>query len=147
MRSMSVVAFCLAGALALGSASVGTFQQLNNSSSPVCDVTGYRPGAGPVARASNGSTFIEWGGVGDERLRLGLKIAAGVPTIGELAIRKGGGAWVTVATDAGIEFKIVEGFRRISNQQLAPLRELKVPLTRTWWTSTSGTSSGTRLST
>ena len=129
-RPASPVRFLLATALALA-AGVGlaSFQRPIGNSPLVCDLAGYRLGGGIAATASNGLTVVEWSGAGDERVRLGLKIASGVPTIGELAIRKSGGSRVTVATDAGIEFKIVEGLRRISNQQLVPLRELDVPLT------------------
>jgi hypothetical protein len=47
-----------------------------------------------------------------------------------LAISRGDGAWTTVGSDLGLELRVVEGFRRISNQQLSPLRELGVELTQ-----------------
>jgi hypothetical protein len=102
----------------------------SESSGFVCDLSGYRTG-GPVSAAmGDGELSLEWAGAGDERLRLRLAPVAGTPTIRELALRRGSGAWVGVARDARIEYRIVEGLRRISNQQLVPLRALGVELTQ-----------------
>ena len=99
------------------------FAQTSDSSSPlVCDLTDYAPAGGISARLSGGVLLVQWPGAEDERLRLGLSIVDGTPTIAELAIRDGNDAWTTIATNARIEFKITEGLRRISNQQLSPLR-------------------------
>ena len=47
----------------------------------------------------------------------------------ELAIRRAEGVWTTLATNVTPEFRVTSGVRRISNQQLAPLRGLGVKLT------------------
>ncbi len=105
-----------------------------SSSDPVsplaCDLTAYTPTGGITARVSGDVLFVQWPGAEDELLRLGLSIVDGTPTIDELAIRREGQAWTTITTDTRIEFKITEGLRRISNQQLSPLRNLGVELTQ-----------------
>jgi hypothetical protein len=93
-----------------------------------CDLSGYTPASGRSARMVGEALSVEWAGAGGERVRLALDLVDGAPTVRELAISEGG-AWTTVATDLGIEFRIVEGLRRISNQQLSPLRALGVELT------------------
>src|SRR5690606_29360826 len=72
---------------------------------------------------------LEWAGTGDEQVRLLFGTAGGTPTIAELALRSGDGPWTTVGRNLAFEFTIVEGLRRISNQQLSPLRGLDVELT------------------
>jgi hypothetical protein len=96
----------------------------------MCDLSGYRAGADITAAMADGALSIEWAGAGEERLRLRLAAPGGTPTIRELALRRGNAEWVSVASDARFEYRIVEGFRRISNQQLVPLRGLGVELTQ-----------------
>jgi hypothetical protein len=75
--------------------------------------------------------MVEWAGTDAERVRLQLAIREGTPVIGELSLRSpNASSWVTVGTNLGFEFRIVEGLRRISNQQLEPLRDLGVELTQ-----------------
>ena len=57
-----------------------------------------------------------------------LGIDEGTPTIRELAIRRKGSAWTTLAANAQPEFRVVSGFRRMSNQQLQPLNGLGVAI-------------------
>ena len=112
-------------------AGLTALSQAANPASPlVCDLTSYTPTGGITARVSGDVLLVQWPGTESERLRLGLSIVDGTPTIAELSIRVEGQAWATIATDAGIEFKITEGLRRISNQQLSPLRNLGVELTQ-----------------
>ncbi len=95
-----------------------------------CDLAGYRHHPDLTARVSGDVLAVEWAGAGDERVSLRFAIRDGVPVIDELALRAGEGtAWVPLATDARVEYSIVEGLRRISNQQLVPLRGLGVELT------------------
>jgi hypothetical protein len=121
-------------AVAVTLSAPATVTALAQSSTPtfplVCDVTAYAPTGGVTARVSGDVLLVQWPGAEDERLRLGLSIVDGRPTIAQLAIQGEGGPWTTVATDASIEFKITEGLRRISNQQLDPLRDLGVELTQ-----------------
>ena len=95
-----------------------------------CDLGGYRASQGLTATLAGDALAVEWQGAGNEHLRLRLALLAGRPRIAELALRDGNAAWTAVATDLDIDFRIVEGFRRISNQQLVPLRGLGVELTQ-----------------
>ncbi|MDH3205690.1 MAG: hypothetical protein OEO79_03720 [Gemmatimonadota bacterium] len=96
-----------------------------------CDMSGYVRRADVTARVSLGVLAVEWTAGGDERVSLRFAIRGGTPVIDELALRSGQvDDWVAVATNLGFEFRIVEGLRRISNQQLAPLRDLGVELTQ-----------------
>ena len=45
---------------------------------------------------------------------------AGGPIIRELAVRKKGGQWTTLAANVAPEFRVVSGMRRITQQQLRP---------------------------
>src|SRR3954452_12379458 len=56
---------------------------------------------------------------------------ARAPAVRELAVRRKGGTWAVLAANAAPDFRIVAGMRRMSNQQLQPLNELKVPITQT----------------
>lgn len=76
-----------------------------------------------------GHLEIDWTGAERERLRLRLGRTDGRPMIADLSLARPGQELVSVITDAAFEFRIVEGFRRISNQQLVPLRALGVDLT------------------
>ncbi|MDP6581578.1 MAG: hypothetical protein QF681_13060, partial [Vicinamibacterales bacterium] len=102
-----------------------------NSATSMCDLRAYTERPGATARVSGDELVVAWAGAAGERVRLRLAIRQGVPVIAELALRSDSSAtWWPVATDLGIDFRIVEGFRRISNQQLAPLRGLDVELTQ-----------------
>jgi hypothetical protein len=96
-----------------------------------CDMSGYVRRADTTARVSGDVLAVEWTGTDEERVSLRLALRNGTPVIRELALRgRGDAEWTPVATDVGFELRIVEGLRRISNQQLAPLRELGVELTQ-----------------
>jgi len=95
-----------------------------------CDLSAYTRRADTTARLSGDILAVEWLGAADERLSLRLALRDGRPVIDELALTPPRGSeWITVASDMGFEYRIVEGLRRISNQQLAPLRQLGVELT------------------
>jgi len=123
-----------AAALALTLSSPAGLTGLVQGSIPAfplaCDLTSYAPTGAITARVSGDVLLVQWPGAGDEQLRLALTIVDGTPTISELALRGESEGWTTLATDARIEFKITEGLRRISNQQLTPLRNLGVELTQ-----------------
>ena len=94
-----------------------------------CDVSGNAARSGITATVTSETLAVEWEGAGDVRLRLRLDVVDRAPVITQLAMRDGQSDWTTVLTDARVEFTIVEGRRRITNQQLAPLRSLGVELT------------------
>ena len=84
--------------------SVTALAQTSTPASPlVCDLTAYTRTGGIAARVSGDVLLVEWPGAEGERLRLGLSIVDGTPTIAELALRGESEAWTTLATDAGIE--------------------------------------------
>jgi len=96
----------------------------------VCDLSGYVRRAETTAVISGDVLAVEWTGAEGERVSLRLAIRQGTPVIDELALMPPRASeWVTVGSDLGFEFRIVEGLRRISNQQLVPLRQLGVELT------------------
>lgn len=95
-----------------------------------CDLSDYRATDDLSASVRDDLLQVEWAGSDDERLRLRLDIVEGAPTIDELALADGAGPWVPVGSDLGFELEVVEGLRRISNQQLRPLRELGVEITQ-----------------
>lgn len=95
----------------------------------VCDLSAYTADADLSASTRDDMLRVEWSGADDERLRLLFDVVEGAPTIAELSVAAAGGSWTTVGSGLGIDVEIVEGFRRISNQQLAPLRELGVEIT------------------
>lgn len=99
------------------------------SSALTCDLSDYAPADRLSAEMLDDMLELQWHGADDERLRLRFDMVDGSPAIAELAISARSGPWVTVGSRLGFELKVVEGMRRISNQQLAPLRELGVQIT------------------
>lgn len=108
------------------------------SAAPItCDLTSFSSSPGLMATASGPGDApasalleLEWAGTGRDRIRMRFDVSDGQPLVRELSLRDDDGSWVTLARDAAFEYHIVEGFRRISNQQLVPLRELGVELTQ-----------------
>ncbi len=94
-----------------------------------CDFRQYQPAEGLAARMNAGVLEVQWTGKGDQPLRASFAIREGQPVIRELAIRNGSGTWVTLGRDLEPEFEVVSGVRRMSEQQAAPLRALKIDLT------------------
>src|ERR1700752_2448476 len=94
-----------------------------------CDVSGYKAAADLTATAANNALTVSWAGDRNQDLRMRFGVAAGTPTIEELAVRKRGGAWNVLAANVTPDFRVVSGLRRMSNQQMTPLRGLGVELT------------------
>ncbi len=74
-----------------------------------CDMTGYRPQPGLEASSQDGSLSVRWDGEKGQELLARFATLNGIPTILELAVRKKGGAWVTVGRDLVPEFKVTTG--------------------------------------
>src|SRR5262249_10461275 len=72
---------------------------------------------------------VSWAGEAGRELRLRLGIDAGTPTVRDLAVRRTGAGWITLVENGWPEFRVVAGFRRMSNQQIQPLTGLNVPIT------------------
>jgi hypothetical protein len=118
---------CPAGAIGLLIVSV--FAVPSAADPLTCDLAGYKSVSGLTAALAPDSLTVAWDGDAKDTLRLRLGIDDGTPTVLELAVRGSDGSWRTVAEHATPEFRVVSGLRRMSNQQLQPLRELKVPIT------------------
>src|SRR5690606_10262366 len=80
------------------------------------DMSGYARRADLVARQADGVLAVEWAGTGGERVSLRLGARGGAPLIEELALQAPRATeWITLGTQLGLEYRVVEGLRRISN--------------------------------
>ncbi len=114
-----------------GTAGGGENSALVGTGDPLaCDLDGYAPAGGPAATMEQNTLLVTWAGAAgaDLRLRLGLEDAA--PIVRELAVRPQGGAWGTLGRNLAPDFHVTSGVRRISYQQLNPLRDLGVEITQ-----------------
>jgi hypothetical protein len=93
-----------------------------------CDLRGYRPEAGLRAEVRGDVLELDWLGERGEPLRARFTIQSGEPRVQELAAR-GSSGWVVLGQDLTPEFEVTSGKRRLSEQQMAPLRELGIALT------------------
>ena len=94
-----------------------------------CDVGEYRAVAGLAASSQDDALTLTWSGERNTELRLVLTVSQGRPRVTEMAVRQQGGSWATLARDVSPEFNVTTGLRRISEQQLRPLRNLGVEIT------------------
>ena len=62
-----------------------------------CTLTGYKAQSGLSAAVADNVLTLTWDGERGQELRLRFTLVAGAPTIQELAVRKGGGAWGVLA--------------------------------------------------
>ena len=113
----------MAVALALTAASASYADPLT------CNLTSYKATAGLTAAVSDNVLGVTWDGDNDAELRMRFAIDGGTPTIRELAVRKKGGPWSTLATNLTPEFRVVSGIRRATQQQTEPLEKLGIALT------------------
>jgi hypothetical protein len=95
-----------------------------------CDISEYTRGNGPRAALEGSTLLVTWRGDADAdpRLRLGLDDAQ--PIVREPAARPHGGEWGTLGRSVRPDFHVTSGKRRVSYQQLNPLRDLGVEITR-----------------
>ena len=94
-----------------------------------CDMSAYKPATGLSASIADNVLTIVLDSERGEQLRVRFAIDSGTPTIRELAVRGKNGTWNVVGSNLTPEYRIVSGYRRMTNQQMSPLRGLKVPLT------------------
>jgi hypothetical protein len=85
-----------------------------------CNLNDYKAATGLTAKVANDALTLAWDGENGAELRMRLGIDRGTPTIQELAIRRKGGLWSTLATNITPEFRVVSGLRRVTSQQLRP---------------------------
>ena len=102
-----------------------------------CDFRDYSAFGSLRAEAVDGDVLVEWGGAriddgagpadappGSPTLRASFGLQQGQPIIRQMAVLSRAGHWAPLVRDARPEFHVVEGMRRISNQQLNPMRDL-----------------------
>src|SRR2546421_5769937 len=94
-----------------------------------CDLSGYKPQDGLKAQVRGSVLEVAWDGERRDQLRAGFTIQGGQPLVQELAAKKNGGSWIVLGRNLAPEFEVTSGVRRLSQQQIAPLRELKIELT------------------
>ena len=94
-----------------------------------CELKDYKPADGLKAEVRSGAVEFVWQGEENQELRASFTIRDGQPLVRELAARKPGGAWMVLGHDLTPEFEVTSGKRRLSEQQMAPLRQLGIALT------------------
>ncbi len=94
-----------------------------------CDLSQYQPSDGLAAAVNGADLQLIWQGDQGRQLRALFTIRDGQPVVAELAVRKTADAWTVLARDLTPEFEVTSGRRRISEQQLEPLRKLGLALT------------------
>ena len=94
-----------------------------------CDLSGYRPVTGLTATKDEGLLSVSWRGERNADLRARFSIAAGTPTIRDLAVRRVGGSWATIGEHLTPEYHVVTGVRRMTRQQADPLRAAGIEIT------------------
>src|SRR5258708_18462925 len=82
-----------------------------------------------TALAQTPACQLHWQGEAGADLRATFDVRNGQPLIGELSIAKPGGRAVVLARNLTLQFDVVSGRRRVSQQQLNPLQALKVAIT------------------
>ena len=110
----------LLASLSIGLAADGDF---------VCELYGYKAQDGLKAQMRAGALEVTWQGERREQLRASFTIRDGQPVVQELAAKKDSGSWITLGQNLTPEFQITSGIRRLSMQQVSPLKELGVALT------------------
>jgi hypothetical protein len=94
-----------------------------------CSLDRYRAQPGLSAAVTTETLTIQWSGDRNQELRARFALAGGTPTIQDLSARRAEGAWNSLASNVVPEYRVTSGLRRMSNQQMAPLRGLGVELT------------------
>ncbi len=94
-----------------------------------CDLANYKEQPGLKAEAAGDAVRLIWQGARGQELRAVFAVENGAPLIRELAARNNGGPWAVLAQNAFPEYTVTTGKRRISEQQLQPLRALGRELT------------------
>ena len=115
--------FLLAALLALTSVLPASAQVLS------CNLSGFSPSPGLAASITADTLTVTWDGDPGQEARLRFAIVNGTPTIRDVAVRARGGAWKIAGSNMTPDFRVVEGLRRVTEQQLQPLRGLKVDIT------------------
>ncbi len=94
-----------------------------------CDLSAYKAQEGLRAEIRAGVLELNWQGERREQLRARFSIRDGQPLVNDLAARAASGNWIILGQNLSPEFQVTSGVRRLSQQQIAPLKELGVELT------------------
>ena len=94
-----------------------------------CDLAGYKAQDGLKAQMRDGALELTWHGERQNELRAAFTVRGGQPVVQELAVRKPGGAWMVLGRNLTPEFELTSGVRRLSDQQMEPMKELGIELT------------------
>src|SRR5260370_24599720 len=95
----------------------------------ICNLSEYKPSPGLTADAAQKILTLIWDGEKNDEIRLRLSLQNGTPVIQDVALRHKGGAWGTLVTNLEPEFHVVSGIRRMTDQQLLPLKGLGIKIT------------------
>ena len=87
-----------------------------------CNLSAYKPSVGLSATTEGNTLTLAWEGDRNEEVRLRLAINRGTPTIQELAVRRKGGSWATLASNLTPEFRVVSGYRRLDQEAYPALK-------------------------
>src|SRR5579862_1119512 len=93
-----------------------------------CDFKEYKALDGLKASMNGSVLEVAWSGDHGQQLRASFAIRDGQPMVHELAARKGQGAWIVLGRDLTPEFEVLSGVRRLSDQQVGPLKLLNVAI-------------------
>ncbi|HEX4075802.1 MAG TPA: hypothetical protein VHX49_10415 [Candidatus Acidoferrales bacterium] len=93
-----------------------------------CDLSQYKQSSELEAKISGETLVVTWTGDRGQQLRMRMSIVDKTPKIDDIRILKNG-VWVTLASNLTPQFDVVSGFRRITDQQLLPLRQMGVKIT------------------
>jgi hypothetical protein len=94
-----------------------------------CDLTQYSAQPGLTAAVDADTLAVTWNGDHGTEMRMRLAVESGTPVIRDLSTRRNGSAWTVLLRHAVPSFRVVSGRRRITDQQLQPLRRLNIPIT------------------
>ncbi len=106
-----------------------TFCAAVSAQSFTCDLSGLKAMEGLKAEMRNGALEVSWDGARGQQLRAAFAVRNGQPMIAELLAHRPGGAWIVLGRNLTPEFQVTSGRRRLSEQQMAPLRQLGIALT------------------
>lgn len=96
-----------------------------------CNMKAYQAQDGLTAAPEADNLVITWTGAAPgSQMRAVFVLRRGTPLIRELAARGDNGAWTPILRDAAPDFRVVSGLRRITDQQLEPLKKLGVSITQ-----------------
>jgi hypothetical protein len=89
-----------------------------------CDFAKYREAPGLKAEIAGETLRVSWQGARRNDLRVTFGLQNASPIIREMAARPQTGRWIVLGRELTPEFHVTIGRRRISEQQLSPLRQL-----------------------